>query len=112
MCLFCKIVSRAIPAAVLLENEHILAFKDVNPVAPAHALIIPKKHIVGIAEATREDAAILSEVLLAAPAVAEKLGVASTGYRLVINNGADAGQSVLHMHLHVLGGRLLQWPPG
>jgi histidine triad (HIT) family protein len=112
MCLFCKIVARAIPSDIILENDHVLAFKDVNPVAPAHALVIPKKHIVGIGEATREEAAILSEVLLAAPAVAAKLAIATTGYRLVLNNGADAGQSVFHMHLHVMGGRPMKWPPG
>jgi histidine triad (HIT) family protein len=112
MCLFCKIIARTIPSDIVLENDHVLAFRDVNPVAPAHALVIPKKHIVGIGDATREDAALLAEVLLAAPAVAEKLGIASTGYRLVLNNGANAGQSVFHMHLHVMGGRLMLWPPG
>jgi histidine triad (HIT) family protein len=112
MCLFCKIVARTIPSDIVLENDHVIAFKDVNPVAPAHALVIPKKHIAGIGDATREDAALVAEVLLAAPVVAEKLGIATSGYRLVLNNGANAGQSVFHMHLHVLGGRLLQWPPG
>ena len=112
MCLFCKIVARAIPSDIVLENEHVLAFKDVHPVAPSHALIVPKKHIVGIGEATPADAALVAEVVLAGPVVAEKLGIAKTGYRLVLNNGPNAGQSVLHMHLHVLGGRVLEWPPG
>jgi histidine triad (HIT) family protein len=112
MCLFCKIVLREIPADVVLENEHVLAFRDVNPVAPSHALVIPKKHIVSMTHATREDAALLAEVLLAGPVVAEKLGIAEGGYRLVFNNGKDAGQSVFHMHMHVLGGRFMQWPPG
>ena len=112
MCLFCKIVARTIPSDIVLENDHILAFKDVNPVAPSHALVIPKKHIVSMTQATREDAALLAEVLLAGPVVAEKLGIATTGYRLVLNNGANAGQSVFHMHMHVLGGRAMLWPPG
>ena len=110
-CLFCKIVAKEIPAKLALENEHVVAFHDINPMAPTHVLVIPKKHIVGIAEATREDAAMLGEVMLAAREVAEKLGLAN-GYRLVVNNGKDAGQSVHHLHLHVLAGRQLAWPPG
>jgi histidine triad (HIT) family protein len=112
MCLFCKIALREIPSDVVLENEHVLAFKDVHPVAPSHALVIPKKHVVSMSDATREDAALLAEVLLAGPVVASILGIAQTGYRLVFNNGKDAGQSVFHMHMHVLGGRLMEWPPG
>src|SRR5579872_3179648 len=98
MCLFCKIIKRKIPSDIVYENDHVLAFKDVRPVAPTHALVIPKKHLVGIAEATRE--------------VAGKLGLGAGGYRLVVNNGADASQSVFHLHLHVLGGRPMAWPPG
>jgi histidine triad (HIT) family protein len=111
-CLFCKIVAREIPAKIVLENDHVLAFHDVNPQAPTHILVIPKKHIVGIHEATKEDAALLGEVMLAAREAAESAGLHETGYRLVVNNGAHAGQSVLHLHMHVLGGRQLGWPPG
>jgi histidine triad (HIT) family protein len=111
-CLFCKIVAREIPAKIVLENDHVLAFHDVNPQAPTHILVIPKKHIVGIHDATREDAALLGEVMLGAREAAEKTGLHETGYRLVVNNGAHAGQSVLHLHMHVLGGRQLGWPPG
>jgi len=111
-CLFCKIVNKEIPAQIVHENDHVVAFRDLRPVAPTHVLVIPKKHIVGLHEATREDAEALFEVMLAARDVAEKLGLQATGYRTVINNGADAGQSVLHLHVHVLGGRTLAWPPG
>jgi histidine triad (HIT) family protein len=112
MCLFCKIVAREIPSTIVFENDHLLAFKDVRPVAPEHALVIPKVHVVGIADANREHATLLAELLLAAPIVATRLGIAETGYRLVINNGANAGQSVFHLHLHVMGGRPMAWPPG
>jgi histidine triad (HIT) family protein len=112
MCLFCKIVRREVPAEVVLENDEILAFKDVRPVAPSHALVIPKKHLTSIHEAETEDGALLGHMLLAAQEVAEKLGLGPSGYRLVINTGRDAGQSVFHLHVHVLGGRALAWPPG
>ena len=111
-CLFCKIIAREIPAKIVLENDHVLAFEDVNPQAPTHILVIPKKHIVGIHEATKEDAALLGQVMLGAREAAESVGLHETGYRLVVNNGAHAGQSVLHLHMHVLGGRQLAWPPG
>jgi histidine triad (HIT) family protein len=111
-CLFCNIVSRAIPAQIAFENDHVLAFHDIRPAAPAHVLVVPKKHIVGIHEATPDDVQVLGQVLLAARDVAEKLGLAETGYRVVLNQGANAGQSVLHLHAHVIGGRLLAWPPG
>jgi histidine triad (HIT) family protein len=111
-CLFCKIIAREIPAKIVLENDHVLAFEDVNPQAPTHILVIPKKHIVGIHEATKEDAALLGELMLGAREAAEAAGLHETGYRLVVNNGAHAGQSVLHLHMHVLGGRQLGWPPG
>src|ERR1019366_6338163 len=97
-CLFCKIVAKAIPARIVLENDHVVAFEDIRPVAPTHALVIPKKHLLGVHEATSEDAAILGQVLLAARDAAEKLGLGEGGYRLVINQGPDAGQSVFHLH--------------
>jgi|ERR1700733_1469301 histidine triad (HIT) family protein len=112
MCLFCKIVRREISAEVVLEDDEVLAFKDVRPVAPSHALVIPKKHLTSIHEAETADGALLGRMMLAAQEVAEKLGLGSSGYRLVINTGPDAGQSVFHLHMHVLGGRTLAWPPG
>jgi histidine triad (HIT) family protein len=111
-CLFCKIIAKEIPAQIVFENDHVLAFKDIHPAAPTHALVIPKKHIVGIRDAKPEDAALLGELMLAGRHVAEDLGVGESGYRLVVNQGGDAGQSVFHMHLHVLGGRPMAWPPG
>jgi histidine triad (HIT) family protein len=111
-CLFCKIIAREIPAQIVFENDHALAFKDIRPVAPTHALAIPKRHVVGIHEASAEDAAMLGEVLLVARATAEQLGLAEKGYRLVVNQGPDAGQSVFHLHVHILGGRAMAWPPG
>jgi histidine triad (HIT) family protein len=110
-CLFCNIVAKTTPAQIVFENDHVVAFRDIRPVAPTHALVIPKKHIVGAHEATGDDAATLGQVLLAARDVAEKLGLASGGYRLVINQGPDAGQSVFHLHCHVIGGRQMGWPP-
>src|SRR5579864_5916843 len=104
-CLFCDIAARTTSAQILLENDHVIALRDIRPMAPTHALVIPKKHIDGIHEATPEDAMVLGQVLLAARDVAEKLGLEGGGYRLVINQGRDAGQSVLHLHCHVLGGR-------
>ena len=111
-CLFCNIVAGKIPAEIVFDNEHVLAFKDIRPAAPVHALVIPKAHITGIHDATPEHAAMLGHVMLAARDVAEKLGLAAGGYRLVVNQGADAGQSVFHLHCHVLGGRPMAWPPG
>jgi len=111
-CLFCKIVGREIPSQIVFENEHAIAFKDLRPVAPSHALVIPKKHVAGIGDAAPEDATILGEVLLAAKKVAAELGIAEGGYRLVVNQGPNAGQSVFHLHVHVLGGRAMAWPPG
>ena len=111
-CLFCKIIRREIPSQIVYENEHALAFKDIHPGAPTHCLVIPKKHITGIHEATPEDGQMLGEVVLAARKVAEDAGLAEKGYRLVVNQGPDAGQSVFHLHVHVLGGRQMAWPPG
>ena len=111
-CIFCKIVAKEIPAKIVLENEHALAFHDLNPQAPTHVLVIPKTHVSGIAEAKETDAAALGAVLLLARDVAAKQGLVEGGYRTVINSGKDAGQSVFHLHAHVLGGRSLAWPPG
>ena len=112
MTLFEKIAAREIPARIIAESEDWLAFHDVNPQAPAHVLIVPKRAIPRLDQATGEDAALLGRMLLAAPAIAKSLGVAESGFRIVINNGRDAGESVPHLHLHLLGGRPLAWPPG
>jgi histidine triad (HIT) family protein len=110
--LFEKIVAREIPADIVYEDDLILAFRDIKPQAPVHVLIIPKKPITRLAEATPEDQAVLGHLLLKAPAVAAKLGLLETGFRLVFNNGRDAGEAVPHLHGHILGGRPMAWPPG
>jgi histidine triad (HIT) family protein len=112
MTIFEKIASREIPAEIIHETDELIAFYDVNPQAPVHVLIVPKKHIARIGEAGDLDAELLGHLLLGARDVAQKTGVAESGYRVVINNGSDAGESVPHLHLHVLGGRNLTWPPG
>jgi histidine triad (HIT) family protein len=111
-CLFCKIVNKEIPADVVHQNDAVVAFRDIKPVTPTHVLVIPRKHIVGMHDLTRGDAELVGEVFLAARDVAEKLGLHPKGYRVVVNNGADAGQSVFHLHVHVLAGRPMAWPPG
>ncbi len=111
-CLFCKIVAGEIPAEKVYEDEAAVAFRDINPQAPVHVLIIPRTHIASLAEAGEADESKLGQLLLAAARVAYQEGLAEGGYRTVINTGAGAGQSVFHIHLHVLGGRPLAWPPG
>jgi histidine triad (HIT) family protein len=111
-CLFCKIVNKEISATIVHENDHVVAFRDIRPVTPTHVLVIPKKHIVGMHEIQRDDVGTIGEVFTAARDVAEKLGLHTTGYRVVVNNGPDAGQSVFHLHVHVLAGRQMAWPPG
>jgi histidine triad (HIT) family protein len=112
MTLFEKIVARQIPAEIVYEDEHVCAFRDIAPKAPTHVLVIPKRPIPRVADATEADAELLGRVLLAAARVAEAEGIAEDGYRLVINNGEAAGQTVFHVHCHLLGGRALGWPPG
>jgi len=109
--LFEKIVAREIPAGIVYEDDEVLAFRDINPQAPVHVLIVPKRVIPRIAEAGPDDQALLGQLLLKAAAVAKQLGLAN-GYRLVINNGPDGGETVPHLHCHILGGRHLAWPPG
>ena len=111
-CLFCKMVAGDIEPAVVYENEHVLAFRDIHPQAPVHVLIIPKKHIPTLHDLSPTDARLAAELLFAAQQVASLEGLASDGYRTVINCRADAGQEVYHLHLHILGGRRLTWPPG
>lgn len=110
--LFEKIIAREIPADVVYEDDRVLAFRDIQPQAPVHILVIPKKTIPRIAAAAEADKDLLGHLLLQARSVAEKLGLSETGYRLVINNGPDGGESVPHLHCHLLGGRALGWPPG
>jgi len=111
-CLFCKIVGKEIPATVVAENDDALAFRDIHPAAPTHVLVIPKKHIGSVAEMGSDDAALLGRLVLFASEVAKKEGIGETGFRLVNNTGPNAGQSVFHLHWHVLGGRGMSWPPG
>ena len=110
--IFEKIIAREIPARIAYEDDEVMAFHDVNPQAPVHVLIIPKRVIPRIAEATAQDATLLGHLLAKAAYVAELLGLKTSGYRLVINNGPNGGESVPHLHCHILGGRQLNWPPG
>ena len=112
MTLFEKIIAREIPARIIEENDALIVFHDNNPQAPTHVLVVPKKPIPRIAAASAEDAELLGRLLLAAQAIAKKLGVAESGFRIVINNGRDGGEAIPHLHLHVLGGRPFRWPPG
>jgi histidine triad (HIT) family protein len=112
MCLFCKIVAKQIPAKVLFEDDDLLAFHDINPGAPTHVLVIPKAHLAGLGDAEPEHAALLGKLMLATRRVAELTGIAQSGFRVVANTGAGVGQSVFHLHIHVLGGRAMGWPPG
>lgn len=112
MTLFEKIAAREIPAHIVHETEDLVAFRDVNPQAPVHVLIVPRRPITRIGAAGDLDAELLGKLLLAARTVAQVEGVSDSGYRLVINNGPNAGESVPHLHVHLLGGRSLQWPPG
>ena len=111
-CLFCAIVAGEIPATTVLETDRTLAFRDINPQAPTHVLVIPKTHYPDVAALAAADAALLGEVIGAVRQVAAADGVAETGYRVVFNTGAEAGQTVPHVHAHLLGGRSLTWPPG
>ena len=112
MTLFEKIIAREIPAEIVYEDDLVIAFNDINPKAPTHVLIIPKKPIPRIAEAEPEDHQVLGHLLLKAREVASELGLREKGFRLVFNNGHDAGETVPHLHLHILGGREMTWPPG
>jgi histidine triad (HIT) family protein len=110
-CLFCRIVRGEIPAKIVYRNDHVLAFRDITPVAPQHVLIIPLKHISSLSALTPEDEAIAAHILFAAGTVAEIIGIKESGYRLVFNNGKDAMQSVFHIHGHLIGGTAMGWPP-
>jgi histidine triad (HIT) family protein len=110
-CIFCKIASGAIPATLLFEDEEVVAFADRNPQAPVHVLVIPRRHIISLAQAVKTDAAVLGHMLETVAELARTLQLAN-GYRSVINTGPDGGQTVEHLHVHLLGGRGMSWPPG
>lgn len=111
-CLFCKIAEKQIPANLVHEDDHVVAFRDVNPQAPTHILVIPRRHIATVNDLAAEDGALMGHMLDTARQVATSEGIADSGYRLVLNCNSDGGQSVYHIHLHLLGGRRLHWPPG
>lgn len=111
-CIFCKIIKGEIPCNKVYEDEKILAFKDISPEAPVHILIIPKKHIESLSTLEEDDKDVISHIFIKAKEIGEKMGIAQSGYRIVNNCGVDGGQTVSHMHFHILGGRSLQWPPG
>ncbi len=111
-CLFCKIAGGQIPAKKVYEDDRALAFRDINPQAPVHVLIIPKKHIASLDTLTAEDEATVGHLALVAQGIARDEGITQGGWRAVFNTGKDAGQTVFHVHLHVLGGRPMAWPPG
>jgi histidine triad (HIT) family protein len=111
-CIFCKIVQGIIPSAIVFKDEQITAFRDVNPQAPVHILIVPNKHVDGVLELEDSDAPLVARCVLAANDIARREGFAANGYRLVVNEGADANQTVEHLHVHLLAGRRMGWPPG
>ncbi len=111
-CLFCQIASGDIDADIVLENDRMVAFRDINPQAPTHVLIIPRKHVATINDLTEDDVDTVGALFLAAAEVAKEDGIADDGYRVAMNCNEGAGQSVFHVHLHVLGGRRMDWPPG
>jgi histidine triad (HIT) family protein len=111
-CLFCKIVDGSIPSTKIYEDEQIYIFKDITPVAPVHVIIVPKVHFSSLNEVNDENALVLAHIMKKIPQVAQELGIKESGYRVVNNCGEDGGQTVSHIHYHLLGGRNLQWPPG
>ena len=111
-CLFCRIVAGEIPAGIVYQDDRCVAFRDINPQAPVHVLIIPRDHVASLDDAAEKDDATLGHIMRIASHVAHEQGISESGYRTVINTGAGAGQSVFHLHVHVLGGRSLGWPPG
>lgn len=111
-CLFCKILDGEIPCDKVFENDEVIAFRDVNPQAPTHILVIPRKHISTVNDLTVDDKNIVAEMILSAQMVAKQEGIEDSGYRLVMNCNEGAGQTVFHIHLHILGGRGMKWPPG
>jgi len=111
-CLFCSIVEGTIKANIVYQNDLVVAFNDIGPKAPVHVLIIPRKHIVGVLDVTLDDGAVIAEIFQVAARLAREFGIADSGFRVVVNSGPDSGQSVFHLHYHLLGGRQMSWPPG
>jgi histidine triad (HIT) family protein len=111
-CLFCKLVRREIPASIVYEDDRVLAFNDINPQAPTHVLVIPKRHIETLNDLEAEDDALVGELVRRAAAIAAERGLSAKGFRTVFNTNREAGQTVFHIHLHLLGGRSMTWPPG
>lgn len=111
-CLFCGIIDGKVPANEVYRDERVVAFKDINPQAPVHLLIIPRKHVAGLLDIAPEDLTLVGAISGVAARLARENGIAESGFRLVVNSGADAGQSVFHLHYHLIGGRRLGWPPG
>ncbi|MGH7449563.1 MAG: histidine triad nucleotide-binding protein [Longimicrobiales bacterium] len=111
-CIFCRIADGAIPATIVREDEHTVAFRDLDPKAPLHVLVIPRRHIASVNEFADDDSGLMGALFIAARDVAASEGVAEGGYRIVVNTGAAANQTVQHVHVHVLGGRDMRWPPG
>jgi histidine triad (HIT) family protein len=111
-CLFCGIIDGNVPANLVYQDDQIVAFKDIKPRAPVHFLIIPRKHLAGVLDIEPQDHALIGEIFQVASRLAREQGIADTGFRVVVNSGADAGQSVFHLHYHLIGGRRMSWPPG
>ncbi|OOV88497.1 histidine triad nucleotide-binding protein [Oceanospirillum linum] len=111
-CLFCKLVAREIPADIVFEDDDVIAFRDIAPQAPTHILIIPKRHISTLNDLTEEDCALVGRLQFTAQKIAKEVGIADDGYRVVMNCNEDGGQTVYHIHMHLLGGRGMAWPPG
>lgn len=111
-CLFCQIAARQIPSDIMRESDRVMAFRDINPQAPTHIVLIPKEHVESLAEITDQHGGVLADIVQAASHLARTEGIDESGWRLVSNVGPDAGQSVFHLHFHLLGGRRMSWPPG
>lgn len=111
-CIFCKIAAKEVPVQPVYEDESMIAFPDINPAAPVHVLVIPKKHIANLLEITPEDTSLISHIMTTIPKIATQLGLAEKGFRLIVNTKDDGGQTVHHLHWHLLGGRFMAWPPG
>ena len=111
-CLFCGIVEGKIKGNIVYQDNSVVAFKDINPKAPVHVLIIPRRHVAGVLDLKADDGAVIGHIFEIAARLAREQGIADRGFRVVVNSGADAGQSVFHLHCHLLGGRRMTWPPG
>lgn len=111
-CIFCRVIEGSIPAKIVYQDEHTLAFDDINPQAPVHTLVIPKRHVASVQELGESDQALLGRILLTCAKIAKDKGLSDSGFRLLANTGRDGGQTVFHLHFHVMGGRHMGWPPG